>query len=286
MENKIDISVIIPMYNAEKYISDAVASIVSQEAHGLKYEIIIVDDSSKDKSCEIVKSLKNDSVRLVELHKNEGTANARNTGIRLAKGEWIQFIDSDDRICQDLYRKFEMSIQPGYNCYIFSLIIDYHNYSLKQTIREVKDKRAFGHFGSVCNKFIKRDICMEFKKDFSFEDNIFIIDMMISKDLKISLISEAFYLYNRKNDDSKMAHFNQKEYRKMYSYVYSRIGQSDDFTKMYILEIFVALLFDNERPFFMSLELAAKTLVRLLKYLPVAYRNQNRHFVNNIRIIL
>jgi glycosyltransferase involved in cell wall biosynthesis len=101
MENRIDISVIIPMYNAEKFITNAISSIVAQEEHGLNYEIIVVDDGSSDKSREVVKNLKNERIRLIELEKNGGTAIARNAGLRLAKGEWIQFLDSDDRVCSD-----------------------------------------------------------------------------------------------------------------------------------------------------------------------------------------
>ena len=87
------------MYNSEQYIEHAIASIVNQERHGLNIEIIVVDDVSKDSSRELVRIMKDERIRLIELEKNGGTANARNTGIRLARGQWIQFMDSDDRIC-------------------------------------------------------------------------------------------------------------------------------------------------------------------------------------------
>jgi glycosyltransferase involved in cell wall biosynthesis len=283
MGNNIDISVIIPMYNAEQHIENAISSIASQEKHGLNYEIIVVDDDSKDKSREVVKNLNNERIRLIELKENEGTANARNTGLKLAIGEWIQFLDSDDRVCNDLYKKFEMARKPGINCYIFSLIRENYEHTLKQTILDVKDKRAFGHFGTVCNKFIKKEICLEFKKEFDFEDNCFIIEMMIEKELKISLIEDAYYLYNRKNEQSKTANFNEKEYWKMYAYVYSQIDKCDEFTKMYILEIFVASIFNRAMPFLMSFRIATKTMIKLFKYLPCVYVNQNRHFVRNTK---
>ena len=284
MENKIDITVIIPMYNSEKYIEKAITSIIHQEEHGLNYEIIIIDDFSNDNSCEVVKKINNDKIKLIELKKNCGTANARNTGIRIAKGEWIQFFDSDDRIGNDLYKKFELSKKPDINCYLFSLIVEYYDYNLKQKFTVIKDKRAFGHHNVIWNKFIKRDICIEFKKDYYFEDPCFIVDMMIEKDLKLSLINDAYYIYNRKNKNSKMANFNKKEYFKMYSYIYSQIDKCDDFTKMYILEMFVALLFIRNIPFLMSLYIATKTLLRLYKYLPRVYLNQNRHCVESIKI--
>ena len=267
------------MYNSEKYIEKTIFSILSQEEHGLNYEIIIVDDVSKDNSCEIVKNLKNDKIKLIELKQNRGTANARNEGIKLARGEWIQFVDSDDRICNDLYKKFELSRKPDINCYLFSVIFEYKYNIIKKTITYIYDKRAFGYFGVIWNKFIKRDICMEFKKDYSFEDACFIIDMMIEKDLKISLIDNAYYLYNCNNDQSKMANFNKKEYKNMFDYTYSQIDKCDDLTKLFILDKFVGILFANTRPFFMSLYFAIKTAFKLFKYVPGLFGDKNKKYI-------
>jgi glycosyltransferase involved in cell wall biosynthesis len=281
MKDKIDISVIIPMYNASRYIEQAIFSILEQEEHGFNYEIIVVDDASSDSSCEVVQNIKDEKIRLIALEKNGGTAHARNTGLELAQGEWVQFVDSDDRICSDLYKKFERSKTPDANCYLFSIINEYRDCTIKQTILENKDKRSFGIFYSVCNKFIKKDLCVAFKQDFSFEDVCFIVDMMREKELNIITIPDAYYLYNRKNEHSKMANFNQKEYRKMYSYVYSQIDTSDQFTKMYILEIFVGILFARSMPFFMRLQIAAKTLLKLYRYVPAVYGNGIRNWVVN-----
>lgn len=285
MENKIDVSVIIPMYNSEKYIVNAIDSVVTQEAHGLKVEIIVVDDGSTDHSSAIVKDLVSDQIKLITLAKNSGLSNARNSGVKAALGEWIQFLDSDDRVCNDLYRKFEMARKPGFNCYIFSFMREYQDYTLKQTITEVRDKRAFGHFGgSACNKFIKKDIFIEFKNNYFSEDICFSVDMMNQRELKISLIQDAYYLYNKKGDQSMTSNFKEKEFNNMFSYVYNEIEKSDDLTKMFILEIFVASLFDRSRPFLVSFRIASKTLLRLIKYFPKLYLDQNRKYIKNIKI--
>ena len=285
METKIDISVVIPMYNSEKYIESTISSILSQEKHGMNYEIIIVDDVSTDNSRAIVKNIKNERIRLIELKKNKGSANARNTGIKSAKGEWIQFIDSDDRICNNLYKKFENSLKPEFNCYLFSLINEYNDFIIKQTILDVIDKRAFAYFGGVWNKFIKKEICIEFEEiSRQNEDTCFIYDMMIEKELKILLIEDAYYLYNCRNEHSKMANFNKEEYLKMFLHIYNQIEKCDDITKMSICDTFIGILLSKITPFSIRLQVAIKTFLKLYKYAPNAYRNGFGKHVITVKI--
>ena len=98
------ISVIIPVYNAEKYIGNCIGSILKQSCSCT--EIIVVDDGSTDKSIEIAERLlsaSNIDYRIVS-QENQGVAVARNHGIALAKGEWVIAIDSDDCIDKDTFR--------------------------------------------------------------------------------------------------------------------------------------------------------------------------------------
>ena len=281
METKVDISVIIPLYNSEKYIVDTIHSVIFQEPHNLTYEIIIVDDKSSDNSKELVKKLNHNKVRLIELKKNSGTANARNVGSRLAKGDWIQFLDSDDTICNDLYQKFETSMKSGFNCYLFSMKHEYKDHLLSQKLLIIPDKRAFGNFGSICNKLMKKELCVDFKVNYTFEDSIFIIDVFIQKELFLGHINDAYYKYNRKNLDSKTTMFNDKEYYKMFEYIYHQIDKCDDLTKMFILETFVSTLFKKEIHLLMKTKIVFKTLFKLYRYLPRVIFNQNRHFIKN-----
>ena len=285
MDHNIDVSVIIPMYNSESYILDAIQSVLQQEPHGLQLEIIVVDDGSSDRSVGLVSQIKNENVRLIKLPKNQGLPYARNTGLRAARGEWIQFLDSDDQVGDGLYSKFEKTLQPGMNCYLFSFIRQLPSYSLQQTIKTVNDKRAFGHFGgSVCNKFIKKSICQEFKPFLYSEDVCFSVDMMNGKELHIGLIKDAYYLYNKKRAQSITANFNKSEFNKMFSYVYNQIDNCDKRTKMYILEIGLAYLFDRNIPLPVSLPIALKTFIKLFPYFPITYFNQNRKYIENVKI--
>lgn len=108
------VSFIIPVYKAEKYLKDCVASLLSQTMQD--FEIILVDDGSPDNSPELCDSLAKDNSKIRVLHKlNGGAASARNLGIKAACGEYVIFVDADD---------FWI-----FNDYLSKLIIIANNYS-------------------------------------------------------------------------------------------------------------------------------------------------------------
>lgn len=87
------ISVVMPVYNVQEYIETAVNSVLSQSLRD--FELLIIDDESKDRSIELCKQFKDSRIKIIH-QKNRGLAGARNTGIRNATGEFIAFLDSDD----------------------------------------------------------------------------------------------------------------------------------------------------------------------------------------------
>ncbi|MDN5067887.1 glycosyltransferase family 2 protein [Aliarcobacter butzleri] len=95
MKYKPLISVVIPMYNAEKYIDETIKSVLNQTHENL--EIIVVDNCSTDKSKDIVKNIDEAIIKLIELEYNSGgPARPRNVGVENANGEYIAFLDADD----------------------------------------------------------------------------------------------------------------------------------------------------------------------------------------------
>lgn len=91
------ISVITPAYNADKFISETIESVLNQTYP--YWEMIIVDDCSQDKTVEYIKGyMENDQrIKLIKLEKNSGSAVARNTAMENAEGDYLAFLDSDDR---------------------------------------------------------------------------------------------------------------------------------------------------------------------------------------------
>lgn len=102
MNNDILISVIVPIYNVEQFLSKCIQSIINQSYSRL--EIILVDDGSTDDSPQICDEFKEKDKRIKVIHKkNGGLSDARNVGIEVASGEYIGFVDSDDYIKEDMY---------------------------------------------------------------------------------------------------------------------------------------------------------------------------------------
>lgn len=96
------VSVIVPVYNVEKYIRKCIESIITQTYTNL--DIILIDDGSTDKSGKICDEYEKLDTRITVIHKkNGGLSSARNSGLDIAKGKYIGFVDSDDYISIDMY---------------------------------------------------------------------------------------------------------------------------------------------------------------------------------------
>lgn len=171
------ISVIVPIYNAEEYLNKCLASIVNQTYRDL--EIILVNDGSMDESLAICEKYKQADDRIVIVNKhNEGLVRARKDGIRIAKGEYITFVDADDWIDITTYEK----VYTGKADIIsYGLTEEYENYSKDKTdkiepglydkkrthdqiIPNMLSSAIFFEFGMLPNlvcKLIKKSLLLE-----------------------------------------------------------------------------------------------------------------------------
>ena len=145
------ISVIIPLYNKEKTIGAAVNSILAQTYDD--YEIIIVNDGSTDSSLEIVRQIGNDKIRLFNQN-NSGVSVARNTGIENAKGEFIAFLDADDRWDAD-YLEQQMQLVSDYpECHMFGTNYRFVDSRGQVTTTQINNIPFSGSTGILSNYFI------------------------------------------------------------------------------------------------------------------------------------
>ena len=98
MNNRPFISVVMPVYNVEKHLKTAINSVLEQRFQD--FELILVDDCSPDKCPSLCDeyALKYDKISVIHHEKNKGLSEARNTGLEVANGEYIWFMDSDDYV--------------------------------------------------------------------------------------------------------------------------------------------------------------------------------------------
>ena len=103
------VSIITPVYNAERFLSDTIKSVQNQTYKN--WEILLIDDCSKDNSAQIIKEFKkyDNRIKYIKLKKNSGASVSRNEGIRNAKGRFISFVDSDD-----IWKPEKLEIQIKY----------------------------------------------------------------------------------------------------------------------------------------------------------------------------
>lgn len=135
MENDILISIIIPMYNSEKYIKETINSVLSQTYSNI--ELIVVDDGSTDNSGKLVKRIiKNDPRAKYYYQKNSGAPSARNKGFNVSTGKYIIYFDADDKMSRTALENLmiKSSGQP-YDLIIgnFVLVDENNNVSIKKT---------------------------------------------------------------------------------------------------------------------------------------------------------
>jgi glycosyltransferase EpsH len=130
------ISIIVPVYNSEKYLDKCIQSIINQTYSN--FELILINDGSKDSSIEICKKYYSIDNRIIIIDKeNEGVSVARNKGIERAKGDWISFVDSDDWIEVDTYEQILNSLENEeldiilWNCFINKINNEENNSCLR-----------------------------------------------------------------------------------------------------------------------------------------------------------
>ena len=135
-----DISVIIPVYNVERYIRSCLLSVLKQKESA--FEIICVDDASNDASAQIIAEMANtdNRIKLVKNMANRGQAYARNEGLNIAKGEYVYFLDADDELADEwaLNKLNVIAKRENVSCVCFDSIVEYEDDSLRPILNNQK----------------------------------------------------------------------------------------------------------------------------------------------------
>ncbi len=196
------ISIIVPVYNSEKWIKKCIESLINQTYKDI--EILLVNDGSQDNSLSILKDYEKKDSRIRVFDKiNEGVSKTRNLGIAEAKGEFIQFVDSDDFIESDMCEKMFAAIQNvdmaicGMRIFKNGKILREPHlpdklFSFRDNINIYFEMRKINL--GPCNKLYRRDkITAFFRENISLgEDTLFVLDYM--KNIRtVMAVSECLY---------------------------------------------------------------------------------------------
>ena len=119
------VTVLIPAYNAAATIQRAVDSVLAQTYHD--FEIVIVDDGSRDATAEIIAAYDSPAIRLLRLARNQGESGAMNEGIAVAKGELIAFLDADDEWLPTKLAKQVQALQANPNAVMVTCACRYYD---------------------------------------------------------------------------------------------------------------------------------------------------------------
>jgi glycosyltransferase involved in cell wall biosynthesis len=114
LERKKLISIIMPAYNASKYIEESIRSVLDQSYPN--WELLITNDASTDNTLEIIRKFKDDRIRLISLETNKGRSGARNTSLQEARGAYVSFLDSDDLYEKDALKNLLDFLENNKNC--------------------------------------------------------------------------------------------------------------------------------------------------------------------------
>lgn len=239
------LSIIVPVYNSEKYLEECIQSVINQSYPN--WELILINDGSTDNSLEICKKYEAlDSRIFVWSQENQGQSIARNKGLFVSKGKYIAFLDSDDTVSEDCY---EFNIQLLENnkfidCVQFPTLMDIG--SEKEILRKKKqayyvskddffilwlDQNIISWV--VWDKIYRRDVFnnLRFKEGIVYEDNYFIVDLL--KTIETFYISEVglYRYFFRENSTTNSLLTSKKEMdsAKVVIHILSNINKTSHF---------------------------------------------------------
>ena len=198
-----DISIIVPAYNAEKYISKCLDSLINQTKKEL--EFIIVNDGSTDNTEKIVEDYKDDRIKYFK-NKNQGIGKTRNFGIEKASSKYIMFLDSDDylenNVCEEMFNKAEKDKLDLVICDFYKEYDDgrieeiktpsFENSSLKDNPNIITEYLC--PWAKIYKSSLLKDNNIRFVEDLKYEDAPFVIEAL-DKAKKIGKVDKCLNYY-------------------------------------------------------------------------------------------
>lgn len=207
-------SIILPIYNVEKFLSDCLESIYCQDISEEEYEVICVDDGSPDHSREIIQHYQQQhaGLRLFQ-QENRGVGAARNYGFEQARGEYVWFIDPDDMIASNCLKKIARLLQEN-SADVFEML-EYRTCPEEQRFKpenidfQIDGENHFGSGGSACLSICRRDYLLRHQITFHpqlryGEDYLWALQTKFRKHKSI-YTRTPLYVYRQRSDSAMHA---------------------------------------------------------------------------------
>lgn len=296
------VSIIIPVYNNEKYVEKCIRSVMEQTYKNL--EIIVINDGSSDKSGEILEQLAEKEERIVLIHQeNAGVAVARNRGLDLASGEYLTFIDGDDYVETDYIEKLYLRAEEQQSDMVICGLkyVTEDGTILKEIVpdeyqRMEREEWTF-RISAVCAHFYRRELWEKYQIRFQSGERG--EDMPISLFFsavcgKISILPKSDYFYVQ-HPSSAMHNFRGlRKFRLPYQALENMlkkiqtigIANSPEFYELFVLRILSTCLFDLARGAAkQDMKELCDYIVRILKmYFPGYYKNKKARLFSAVRV--
>lgn len=224
------ISVIVPVYNVEKYLPRCIDSILAQTF--TEFELLLIDDGSSDNSGKICDEYAKNDKRIRVFHQeNGGVSSARQVGIDKAQGIYSIHADGDDWVEKTMLERMYKEVNcNGCDMLISDYYVDYKDRTVIVEQKSssnipteiLKDILMGKLFGSLWHKLIRHDIYKKYNVRFingiNYCEDVLILVQLLQKPLRISFFHKAFYHYNKQNVNSITCHYTLDSYkmRKLY----------------------------------------------------------------------
>ena len=226
-ESEFIFSIIIAIYNTEKYLAEAIESIINQTFDFSKVQLILVDDGSTDRCKDICKSFKEKYPKNIHYiyQENAGQSIARNNGLKIAEGEFVNFLDSDDKLdsntLQDVYELFknagnliDVCVIERYNFGIINGPSYLHKKYQNTRIVNIEEEYDFPQL-SISASFIRKNALSEsFKSEIIISEDSLVLNKTILKKCRFGVVGTARYLYRKRY--SQNSTIDTKKFKKEY----------------------------------------------------------------------
>lgn len=287
------ISIIVPVYNSEMYLQQCIESIINQSE--TDYELLLIDDGSTDRSGKLCDKYSNNNDKVKVVHtKNRGVSSARNLGLRMARGDWIFFLDSDDVMENDILKEIRNYIVNNIDV---DMVLGSYSYNyednnvspvvnqdaLKQGIEAVREYGLWNLKILMGSYFVSKAVIIKYSLLFIentlYGEDVEFINYCLINSNKVGVTSQNFFYYNVHNG-SAISKVNFRRFdcveakKRILNYINDRYPESTDLKKLYINRLLPEAIIDTTY----LLSRHGVNIVKILRYL---YKNSYINILQN-----